>query len=292
MNFNLMRILDYWAGILLCYFSSGMNYIFKLFSQRKCAQITPEKILFIKLSEMGSIILAQPLIEKTRCKYPRAKIFFLTFEKNRPLFEFLTTIPLHSVMTIRDDSFSVFVLDTIKVIKRLSREKIDVVFDLEFFSRFTALLSFASGAPKKIGFYRYSFEGLYRGNLFSHNICYNPLQHISMNYLVMFQGSKEGRKITPSVDEPINKEEIYLPIFHTSEESKNKIRFRLKRLGMAIDNELVLINAGGGVLSLREWPLENFTILAKQILQNNKTFIILVGTREEKEVKFERIKGL
>ena len=38
----------------------------------------------------------------------------------------------------------------------------DVVIDLELFSRFTSLITYLSGAPIRVGFFKFNMEGLYR----------------------------------------------------------------------------------------------------------------------------------
>lgn len=240
----------------------------------------PKKILFIKLSEMGSIILAYPLLNKTQKVYPETKIFFLTFEKNRPLFQILNIVSSNNVLTIRENSIQSLILDTLRVISRLRKEGIDITFDLEFFSRFTAILTYLSGADKRIGFYPYSMEGLYRGNLLTHKTQYNPLTHISKSYLSLLQVVEKRTKSTPELEEKIENREITLPRFILSEEEKRKVRAKLKEFGITEEARLFLVNPGEGNIPLREWPIENFIDLSELILENNNdNFIIIVGTQ-------------
>ena len=113
--------IDYWLGLLLCFLLTGMNYILSLLSLRRKEKVSHQKILFIKLSEMGSIVLAYPLMNKAKSECPKAEIFFLTFEKNRPLFEILGIIPDNNILTISEDSIYLFVLDTLNPSSTLSR---------------------------------------------------------------------------------------------------------------------------------------------------------------------------
>ena len=71
----------------------------------------PERILIIKPSELGAIILAFPLINRLRQQYPQARISFLTFAANRPLFEVSGIVPADQIITLRDGSFGVFLAD-------------------------------------------------------------------------------------------------------------------------------------------------------------------------------------
>ncbi len=280
MKIRLMRQIDYWIGIPLCLLLTIINCILRLFVFKREGEMIPKKILFIKLSEMGGIILAYSLLNKTQEVYPEAEIFFLTFEKNRSLFQILNIVPSNNVLTIRENSIQSLILDTLRVISRLRKERIDITFDLEFFSRFTAILTYLSGADKRIGFYPYSMEGLYRGNLLTHKVQYNPLIHISKSYLSLLQVVEKRTKSTPELEEKIENREITLPRFIFSEEEKRRVWAKLKEFGITEEARLFLVNSGEGNIPLREWPLENFIDLSKLILENsNDSFIIIIGTQ-------------
>jgi len=52
------------------------------------------------------------------------------------------------------------------------------------------------------------------------------------------------------------------------------------------------LNAGEGLLPLREWPLENFIALAKKLLEEFDSTIIFVGTDGAKRKAQELLKSL
>jgi ADP-heptose:LPS heptosyltransferase len=282
MKIELMRKVDYWIGIPLCFILTSIDCILKFFSFRK-KKLSFEKILFIKLSEIGSIILALPLLMKIRKEYSNAEIFFLVFKNNSSIFEILNFVPFKNILVIRENSFILFLLDTIKVIKKMRRKRIDIVFDLEFFSRFTAILAYLSNAKRRIGFYKYAFEGLYRGNLLTHKIQYNPLLHISKMYLSLAEAIKLENKSTPEFEERIKDEELTLPKVNLPIEGEESIRNKLKFFDLDLDDErrLFLINPGEGNLPLREWPIENFIILSKMLLKDDKNYIIIIGAKSD-----------
>lgn len=277
MSIKLMRRIDYWLGLPLCFLLSGVNHILRFIAFRKKENATAAKILFIKLSEIGSIILAHSLINKTQKEFPQSGLFFLTFKNNQPLFELSDLVPCSNVLTVRKDSVLAFILDTLRAIKSIRKEKIGIVLDLEFFSRFSAILTYLSGAPKRIGFYRYSLEGLYRGNFLTHKVQYNPLLHISKSYLSLAEAINQNRKDSPELFEEIGNKAIVLPEFVPSQENKRQLRDKLRSLGVDDTFRLLLVNPGGGDIPLREWPLDNFVNLAKRLLENSKNYIIVVG---------------
>src|SRR3989338_4170135 len=162
MNVDLMRKIDYWAGIPICWTFSGLNRIARIFRRKKDRPL--EKFLFIQISEMGSTIMAAESIKYVKEKYPNAQIYYLIFAEMADSIRLLNLVPEESIITIRGKSPSGFIADTVKAIYRLLKEKIDAAFDLELFSRASNILSYLSGSRNRIGFHRYTMEGLYRGN--------------------------------------------------------------------------------------------------------------------------------
>jgi len=272
-----MRFIDYWVGVPLCLLLDGINRIIRLLPF-KAKEKMPAKVLFIKLSEMGAIILSYSLIKEVKKEYPHSEIFFLTFKKNKPLVEALDIIKPQNTLTISENSPWLFIWDTLRLIMRLRKEKMEMVFDLELFSRFTAILTYLSGAAKRIGFYRYHFEGLYRGNLLTHNIQYNPLIHTSKSLLSLAQVMRAPGKTTPELEKKIEDRDIAIPKFVPSPEQLQQIRQRLSDLGISSTGRLFLINPGDGVIPSREWPIENFAGLTKMLLEESDNYVIIIGT--------------
>ncbi len=279
MKINLMRKLDYYAGIPICFLLSIVNFIFKAVIFKKAKNISSPKIAFIKLSELGSIVLGYSLFKRVKKDYPSGKLFFVTFAKNKDVFRLLDDIvSSDDVFVIRDDSLWAFICDTLKVITRLRKENIDILFDLEFFSRFSAILSYLSRAKQRIGFDRYTFEGLYKGNLFTHKIQYNPLNHMSRVYLSLAGVIKKQGKNSPELDEGICEEEIMIPKYISKAQAKKELGERLNNSGIEESRRVILLNAGEGMLPLREWPIENFITLGQRLIEDQNTRIILIGT--------------
>ncbi len=280
MNDYLMRFIDRWIGIPLCAFFHFLSLFSRLFPFGSKKKKTCKKILFIKLSELGSIILAYPLLKKIKEEYPKAKLFFLTFKVNRPVFEVLKIIPIENVLTIRTGSIFLIFYDALRIIFKVRKEEIDIVFDLEFFSRFTAIITYLTGAHKKVGFHRYKMEGLYRGSFFTHKIQYNPLLHISEVFLSFWQAIGCQEKKYPDLKEEILPAEVVLPKLPKPEYAEG-FKEKWKELGIEINKyKVILIHPGDGKLKIREWPLKNFIILAKNLLEDQETLIVLIGDKE------------
>ena len=165
MNVDVMRRIDHWAGVPLCCL---LTLLRRPFPPRDAAA-TPKRILFIELSEMGSTILADPAMRKARQQFG-AELFFVIFRRNAASLAFLRTVPADNVYTIRAELLFALAWDTLGFLRWSRRRQIDTVVDLELFSRFTALLSGLCGAVRRVGFYRFHNEGLYRGELLTHRV--------------------------------------------------------------------------------------------------------------------------
>jgi ADP-heptose:LPS heptosyltransferase len=277
MNTDLMRFIDYWVVVPICFLLEAFDCLVRLLPENKKENPAPG-VLYIKLSEMGGIILSYSLILKIQNDYPGSKTFFLTFKKNKPIVEALKVIPQENILTIRDDSFINFLLDTLRVIARMRRERIDIAFDLELFSRFTAILTYLSGAKKRIGNFHYYFEGLYRGNLLTHNVQYNPLLHTSKSFYSMEQVVKLDKKTSPELERRIAEEEIKLPRYLSPQEEIDNIWSKLAAYGIERGARLILVNPGDGIIPLREWPIENFVSLIKMFLNDERNRAVIIGT--------------
>ena len=283
MTIPFIRSIDFWVGVPLCFLLTFVDSVLRLFSSHKRHEDIPKKILFIKPSEMGGIILSYPLFSRIQKEYPQAEMFFLTFKSNQSLFEVLGVIPTENILTIREDLFLSGVVDTVRAIFKIRRIKVDVVFDLEFFSRVSALIAYLTGAAKRIGFDRYTLEGLYRGDLFTHKLLYNPHIHISQVFLSMSQVVGQDRKTTPELMRNFSDHEIVLPQFSPTKEEAEIMKNRLAELGIDSRTKLFLMNPGEGRIPLREWPLDHFITLARKLLEDQNHYMIMTGASDSAE---------
>ncbi|MBP7216040.1 MAG: glycosyltransferase family 9 protein [Candidatus Omnitrophica bacterium] len=273
-----MRWLDYWCGIPLCFLLSGVAYFQKIIFSRQRAAPAVRKILVIKLSELGAIVLAYPLLKRLRKDYPSADVFFLTFSRNKFVFSLLGGIVKQdNVMTISDSSLSAFALDIVRTLQRIRRERIDIVLDLEFFSRCTAALSFCAGSRMRVGFHHYTYEGLYRGNLFTHRIQYVPGQHMAKTFLSFALALKQSTKRSPEMPEGFDEREVMLPRYQATQDSITDMNSRLLAMGIGQGSRLLLMHCGEGMLPLREWPLDYFKRLIQLLLADPLLVIVIVG---------------
>jgi ADP-heptose:LPS heptosyltransferase len=141
--------------------------------------------LIILLSEMGSLVLAQPMFAKLKQQYPDASLHILLFAKNREVLDLLGVMPPGHVITINDQSLGGFVSDVLRALGVLRSLTFDVVIDCELFSRVSSIFAYLSGSPIRVGFHKLTQEGLYRGTFITRPVMYNPYRHLSQQFLTM-----------------------------------------------------------------------------------------------------------
>ena len=77
-----------------------------------------------------------------------------------------------------------FAGDILVVLLRLRRAQIDVAFDLEFFARFSTIITYLSGAKRRVGYY---LPKLWRGDLLTNQIHFNPYRHVTEVFAALLE---------------------------------------------------------------------------------------------------------
>ncbi|PIZ56197.1 hypothetical protein COY23_03475 [bacterium (Candidatus Torokbacteria) CG_4_10_14_0_2_um_filter_35_8] len=283
MNPGLARYLDKYIGTPLCFLLTIIDSFIKIFKREKKIK-SPKKVLFIELSEMGSAILSYSAIKKLQQKFPKAKTYFLIFKKNKESVEILDIISKERVLTIRSDSIFSLLKDTMRVIFKIRKLKLDAVLDLELFSRFTAILSYLSGAKTKVGYYKFHTEGLYRGNLINRKVIYNSYLHMSKNFIALVD-SIHNDSDYPLLKKSVPDNEIKRKVIKSSRKDKEIIFKKLKSMNPNITkkNKIILINPNASkFLPIRKWPIENYCRLIKLVLKQKHTITIVIGAQSDK----------
>jgi ADP-heptose:LPS heptosyltransferase len=159
------------------------------------------------------------------------------------------------------------------------------VIDLELFSRFTAMLCFFSGARSRVGFASLHDEGLYRGSIINCPVRYNPHVHMAVNFVALVNTAM-GKHDTAYPTVAVLPEEIRLDKVDPPAAAKDIVREKIRSIYPNWKGEKVLlfnVNASD-LLPQRRWPRENYSIVAKQILNKfPDTIIVATGAPKERE---------
>jgi ADP-heptose:LPS heptosyltransferase len=277
MKVRFTQIIDYWVGVPLCALLSVWALLVRLVF--RAAPRAPRRILFIELSEMGSAVLAHSSLVRAKEISDGGALYFLIFEKNYESVALLDVLPAENILIIKEDSFWHFVASTFATLVRIRRLRIDTVIDLELFSRFTALISYMTGASNRVGFHNYTSEGLFRGTFLTHPVLYNHHQHMALNFLALVLALQAPRGQMPLLKQDVRGAVLPPPRYPSSESEKRRVWELLTREKRELtpDTPLIVFNPDPGpALPIRGWPIENFAALAKALLERAPSATIVV----------------
>lgn len=281
------RRLDLVVGIPLAWLATRWRRLRE--ATDRCADpnptATPASLLLIKLSENGSVVLLAPVMAQIAERWPTARCTFLTFEENREVLALVPGMGTARVLAIDPSSPLRFLMTLGSALRELRARPVDVALDLEHFSRFTSLLAFASRARRRVGFHRFALEGLYRGDLFTHRVAYNPYVHTSQAFLGLVDAIDEDPTELPLVKRPVPSAPPALPPFEVSPHAAASIRRKLEaaHAGPIGDARLFVLNPNASErIPIRKWPLERYVELAHRLLETPGHLVVLIGKGEDR----------
>lgn len=283
MNIDTMRRIDRALGVPLCFLTT---LALRLKAARRAQPAAPRRVLFLELSEMGSTILADPAMRRLRDRHG-AELHFAIFAQNRASLGLLDTIPPDNIFTLRSDSFALLARDALALLRWMRRRRIDTVLDLELFSRFTALLTGLSGAANRVGFHRFHQEGLYRGDMLTHPVWYNPHVHIAKNFVALVDALAAEAPQLPYGKVAVPDAAIRLAKAEVPAAQVDDMAARVAAVLPAYrrgDTSLVLVNPNAGdLLPQRRWPPAAFVALIRLLLaERPDTVVLLTGAPGER----------
>lgn len=244
-----------------------------------------EKIVFIKLAEQGSTVLAASAIRAAAELVGRPNVYFLVFEENRFILETMELIPPENIIVIRNDTLASTIMGAVVAVRELWRKRIDTAIDLEFFARSSAVLTFLSRARHRVGFHAFG-EGPNRGDLMTHRLVFNTHIHTSQLFRMMVEALRMAPASFPTfgIEPPPANEPA--PVFKAGPAEWAEVQSLLR--DEVRDDEfgpLILLNANcGDLLPLRRWPTDRYVELAKRLLERYPTVrVALTGAPSEAE---------
>jgi ADP-heptose:LPS heptosyltransferase len=273
MNVKRMRFVDAWLGIPVCLTLTLWRWIFAR-SSKSCGR--PSKILFIKLSEQGSTVLAQEAIQTAAERVGRRNVYFLLFAENWPILDILDLVPATNVIVIDTKGLVGTVLGACRAVFRLRRTKIDTAVDLEFFARSSAALAYLSGASHRVGYHAYKGAGPYRGDLMTHRLSFNPYLHTSQTFRMMVDALDHPPNRFPAYDFQPPAPAATAKRFTPDPDELHVVRALVREESRCQhDPKLILLNANASdLLPLRKWPSDRYVELARRLLERYPDILV------------------
>lgn len=250
------QYLDRYLGIPLC-------AMLGLLSKQAPVTSTPKKVLFIQLSALGDTILAIPAIRAIRHAFPTAEFTILASPTN---LNYLAACPyIDRRIPFRKTGY--------QLISSLRGEGFDWVIDLEHWPRLSALLAYATGAPRRIGF---STKGQHRHSLFTETVPHVQGRHEVRNFL----------SLATQLECPIH--ELGLEVWW-DEKARTWIRETLAKAEVSLDQPLMVLHpeAGRRGEPRRRWPQGRYVALANALVEQYDAQIVLTGAPDEVAVSEE-----
>jgi len=224
-----------------------------------------KRILVIKFWGMGGLILSAPLLQSLRASFPSAEIHLATLAQNHEVAEWLGLADRLHLLELSPSPVRT-ARQIFRFLEQVRAVRADAALDLEYLTRFSALVAGYSRAPLRAGF---AAPGVWRGDLHNLPVAFRSDLHVSQNFLQLAAalGAKPAEP-APSPARPDRKEGEEL----------------LRDHGIAADERVIVVNPNAGELALeRRWPAEHFIALLNRILQADLGRVVLIGAPDEQD---------
>jgi len=225
-----------------------------------------DRILVIKFWGIGSLVLAEPFFRTVRETFPNAHVHLLTLSSNRGALDLIAGIDHAHFVDLGNNLMSA-IGAYIGTLVRVFKGRYDVVFDMEFYTRASAVTSLAAWAPVRVG---YHAQGIYRGSIQSHPIPFNNYWHVSRNFLSLL----EPFGVAEQANEPV-------PVLTLPETLHDDARAVLDRMG-GDGARYIVVNVNAGELAYeRRWFPDRFDALTAKLSQRFDLDCVFIGAPSE-----------
>jgi len=226
---------------------------------------SPEKILIIRLSSIGDILLSTPFIRQTRTRFPEARIDFVIKEK---FYNLISENPhLNDIFQLQPGNLN-------KLIQTIRLEKYDYIFDLHRNIRSIVLTIFA-GSKRTC---RIKKNKLIQQMLVKFKInLYDsekpiPERYLEVGHPVGIMDDKKGLE------------------FFWSHKAETRVKKYFNADQLKIENIMIAVAPGAGFYTKR-WPTSYFSELMDMIRSHYHASFVILGDRHETEMGKELSKG-
>jgi ADP-heptose:LPS heptosyltransferase len=280
-----IRLLDRHLGRPLCALLTVHRRLFDTRAARAAARAPSNRILFVKLIEQGATVLAYDAIRRATDLVGRENVFFCVLVDNRPILDVMDMVPQENVLVIRDSGWLAFARDVWRAIGRARRARIDTTIDMEFLSRASAILTYLTGARRRVGLHRFREEGPYRGDLMTHRLAYNPFAHTARAYGLLVDALAADPDDVPLPKIDAGALPAPAPPFKPSAAETARVGALLEEVaGRPVRRPVIVLNPNASdMLPLRRWPSNHFAELGRRILADYPSaHVVVTGAAVER----------
>jgi ADP-heptose:LPS heptosyltransferase len=153
------------------------------------------------------------------------------------------------------------------------------------FSRFTALITGLSGADRRVGFHRFHQEGLYRGEMLTHRVAYNPHIHIAKNLIALVEALALPAQVPYSkirIDDALK---VAIPSAPQDVRDALLTRIRAEAPFDPAVQRRVLVNPNASeMLPHRRWMADRYAALIRRVVAvHDDVLVAITGAPSERE---------
>ncbi len=218
------------------------------------------RILVMKISASGDVVLATPSIRALRQRFPRAHITVLVGRENRDL---LNRCPYLDDLAVFDRSRDGTLSGLLRLGRRLRAAEVDLVVDFQN-SRISHWLGWLSGAPQRYGYAGRRWSGLLTHRAVHPSGPMPPVEHqLRLLQLLGIQGAPDHLELWPGPSDERGVDNL------------------LGQAWIAESQPLVAVHPGAGWASKR-WPEERYAELVDRLAAEAKARVVLTGSEEDR----------
>lgn len=215
------------------------------------------KILLIRLSSLGDIVLTTPAIRAVRANLPNAHIAMLVAKQSA---DALRENPnLDEIITFDRFAKDKDTGEMWRIVRLLRERKFTLAIDLQRKFR-TEMLMYLSGAPERVG----------KGWLCTTRVLEQGNKHVTAHYFDLLHAVG------------IPAEDPKLELFLAESERRDAVQ-RLKTAGV-VDTRLKVGLFPGAGWKLREWMPERFAAIGDRLVQHFDADVLIFGGQKESEL--------
>lgn len=290
---SVLQKADRWVFAPICFLLTLVRRARDLFQEKQ--PVTFRNILLVKLAEQGSTVLATAAIRKAVQTVGKENVYFAVFEENRFILDVMQLIPEKNILTVPTNSIGAMIFGSIRMLAVMRKIGFDVAVDLEFFARFSAAITYLSGAKWRSGMHAYFSEGPYRGDLMTHRVLYNPHLHTTEMFYAMVTALSFPVEVFPTFNIAPQLQGEQPSLFEPSPEETSEVKALVCELtGLSSVPSLILLNPNAGdFLPLRRWPVERYAELASRILQElPQAWVTFTGLASEAAISEQLVRDI
>jgi heptosyltransferase-2 len=228
----------------------------------------PKRILVIQTAFLGDVVLATPLLQSLRGRFPKAYLAVLVIPGTR---EILAGYPGLDEVLVYDKKGRDRGLHGFRTIVRLLAEKRFDCCLLPHRSFRSALLAFATGIPMRIGFFQSLGCWLYSRCVWRDS----SLHEVRRNLQLLGPLTSEH-----SLDRYAPTEKLWVSSDPEDSEWVNRC---LAEHGIR-PNDPVIAIAPGSVWATKRWIPDGFAAVIDGLIVRNKRKVVLLGSRDDQPI--------